>query len=116
MTHEAAPDVRPIDSELGGDADAPNLSLEMTTDDIDDIAFSPEIPSEDRRRQLSEIRDELQARAAADGGDDMHRLLDYVVSRIAAFDNSIEAEGALDSVGMDTTDRADDDDPADSMK
>lgn len=116
MTREAAPDVRPIDSDLGGDGDAPNLSLELTTDDIDDIALSPELPAEDRRQQLLEIRDELESRAATDGGEDMHQLLGYVKDRIAAFDNPIEAEGALDSVAMDTTDRTDDDDPADGYK
>ena len=116
MPREAAPEVRPIDSELGGDADTPNLSLEMTTDDIDDIALSPELPSDHRRRQLIDIRNQLQSRAATDGGEDMHRLLDYVKSHIASFDNPIEAEGALDSVGMDTTDRTDDDDPADSLQ
>lgn len=115
MARDHAPDVHPVDAEVGGDANPSNLGLELTTDDIDDIALSPHIPANDRRLQLIDIRNELAARASSDGGTDMRTLLAYVNDRIRAFDNPAEAEGALESVAMDTTSRRDDDDPADSM-
>ena len=55
-------EVRAVDMEVGGDDDMPGIAQELTTDDIDDIAFDPNLTVGERRERLMELRDELVMR------------------------------------------------------
>ncbi|MEP7210470.1 MAG: hypothetical protein ABI740_06510 [Alphaproteobacteria bacterium] len=110
----SADDVRAVDVEIG-DNDMPGLALELTADDIDDIAFDPGVPVRDRREKLIQLRDELSARRSGDLMGDMDALSEHIADRLASLRNPLENDGELASVAMDTEDRSDDDDPADHV-
>jgi len=107
-------EVRTFGSDVGDDDDSPGIALELTSDDIDDIAFSPEVSVEDRLHRLNTLADELRARDAGDLNGDMRDLLKVVKDRIRILKSDpVEGDATLDAAGMDTSDRMDDDDPAD---
>ncbi|MDZ4761106.1 MAG: hypothetical protein SGJ21_08550 [Alphaproteobacteria bacterium] len=108
-------DVRALDIELGGDDDLPGIALELTVDDVDDIALSPGIPLEDRRARLRELRDDLKGRQSSDMMGDSEDMLAYVEGRIADLDTPADSDGMLESIAMDADSRSDDDDPADHI-
>jgi hypothetical protein len=108
-------DVRPIDMEIGGDDDMPGISQELTTDDIDDVAFDTTISVADRREQLMGLMAEIRTRRASDYMGDMSEIIDHLEDRIAALSNPQESETILESTGMDADSRSDDDDPADHI-
>jgi hypothetical protein len=110
----SADDVRAVDVEIG-DNDMPGLALELTADDIDDIAFDPGVPVRERREKLIQLRDELSARQSGDLMGDMDALSDHIADRLASLRNPLENDGELASVGLDTEGRSDDDDPADHI-
>jgi hypothetical protein len=107
-------DIRAVDVEIG-DNEMPGLALELTADDVDDIAFDPGVPVRERREKLMQLRDELAARRSSDLMGDMNELLDHIADRIASLKNPLENDGELASVALDTDDRSDDDDPADHV-
>jgi hypothetical protein len=107
-------DIRAVDVEIG-DNEMPGLALELTADDVDDIAFDPGVPVRERREKLMQLRDELAARRSSDLMGDMDELLDHIADRIASLRNPLENDGELASVALDTDDRSDDDDPADHV-
>jgi hypothetical protein len=107
-------DIRAVDVEIG-DNEMPGLALELTADDVDDIAFDPGVPVRERREKLMQLRDELVARRSSDLMGDMDELLDHIADRIASLRNPLENDGELASVALDTDDRSDDDDPADHV-
>ena len=107
-------EVRAIDIEID-DNDMPGISQEMTTDDIDDIALSPDTPAMERLARLQELEGELEARNSGDFMGDIDALLDHVRDRIASLGNARVNDGAMNSIGMDPDDRSDDDDPADHI-
>ena len=117
MSHEQhhAEDVRPIDFEIGGDDDMPGISQELTTDDIDDVAFDTTIGVADRREQLMGLLAEIRTRRASDYMRDMSGILGQLGDRIALLSNPQESESVLESTGMDPDSRSDDDDPADHI-
>jgi len=108
-------DVRPIDMEIGGDDDMPGISQELTTDDIDDVAFDTTISVADRREQLMGLLAETRTRCAGDYMGDMFQILGHLEDRIASLSNPQESESILESTGMDPDSRSDDDDPADHI-
>ena len=108
-------EVRAVDVAIGDDGDMPGIALELTTDDIDDIAFDPNLTVGERTERLLELRDELLMRRAGDMMGDMNALLTHVGDRLAALGNPVEGDAELSSAGMDTDDRSDDDDPADHV-
>jgi len=108
-------DVRPVDFEIGGDDDMPGISQELTTDDIDDVAFDTTISVADRRAQLMGLLAEIRTRRASDNLGDMSQILGHLEDRIASFSNTQENETTLESTGMDPDSRSDDDDPADHI-
>jgi hypothetical protein len=108
-------EVRAVDVAIGDDGDMPGIALELTTDDIDDIAFDPNLTVGERTERLLELRDELLMRRAGDMMGDMNDLLTHVGDRLAALGNPVEGDAELSSAGMDTDDRSDDDDPADHV-
>lgn len=110
-------EVRAVDMEVGGDDDTPGISQELTTDDIDDIAFDPNLSVGERQERLMELRDEIAMRRAGDGfGDhDMDGISTHVRDRLASLGNPQESESVLESTGMYPEDRSDDDDPADHI-
>lgn len=107
-------DIRAVDVEIG-DNEMPGLALELTADDVDDIALDPGVPVRERREKLMQLRDELAARRSSDLMGDMDELLDHIADRIASLRNPLENDGELASVALDTDDRSDDDDPADHV-
>lgn len=107
-------DIRSVDVEIG-DNDLPGLALELTADDIDDIAFDPGVPVRERQEKLIQLRDEMAARQSGDLMGDMEDLFDHICGRLAALENPRENGGELASTGMDAADRSDDDDPADHV-
>lgn len=108
-------DVRPVDMEIGGDDDMPGISQELTSDDIDDIAFDTTISVADRREQLMGLLAEIRTRRASDYMGDMSQILGHLEDRIASLSNPQESETILESTGMDADARSDDDDPADHI-
>lgn len=110
-------EVRAVDMEVGGDDDTPGISQELTTDDIDDIAFDPNLSVGERQERLMELRDEIATRRTGDGfGDrDMDGISAHVRDRLASLGNPQESESVLESTGMYPEDRSDDDDPADRI-
>ena len=116
MTRTHAPDeVRPVDMEIGGDDDTPGISQELTTDDVDDIAFDAQISVSERQQQLSGLLEEVRSRRAGDYMGDMDEIASHINDRLAALGNPIEGETILESTGMYPDDRSDDDDPADHI-
>ncbi|MBI1360284.1 MAG: hypothetical protein GC155_08380 [Alphaproteobacteria bacterium] len=107
-------DIRAVDVEIG-DNDLPGLALELTTDDIDDIAMDAAVPLAERRWKLIQLRDELAARRSGDFMNDMEELSDHIADRLAALGNPLETGAELGSTGMNADDRSDDDDPADHL-
>lgn len=110
----SADDVRAVDVEIG-DNDMPGLALELTADDIDEIAFDPGVPVRYRREKLIQLRDELSARRSSDLMGDMDALSDHIADRLASLRNPLKTDCELASVAMDTEDRSDDDDPVDHV-
>jgi hypothetical protein len=108
-------DVRPVDMEVGGDDDTPGIAQELTTDDIDDVAFDTTISVADRREELMGLLAEIRTRRASDYTGDMTEILGHLEDRIATLSNPQEGETILESTGMDADGRSDDDDPADHV-
>lgn len=108
-------EVRAVDMEIGGDDDTPGIAQELTTDDIDDIAFDANLSLAERRYRLMELRDELNLRRSGDYMGDMRELSSHLADRLAALGNPQESESLADSTGMFPDDRSDDDDPADHI-
>ncbi len=115
MTRQDSDTVRPLDVELGGDDDMPGISQELTTDDIDDIAFDTAMSIDHRREELSRLLHETRARQAADFMGDMDEISAHLLDRIASLGNPVESQAVLESTGMDSDSRSDDDDPADHI-
>ena len=111
--------VRPLDFEIGGDDDTPGISQELTTDDIDDIAFDAYLSVKDRRRQLMGLLEEVRSRRSSDMMGDMAEIDAHLHDRIASLSNPTESLSMLqsmpESTGMYADDRSDDDDPADHV-
>lgn len=108
-------EVRPVDMEVGGDDDMPGISQELTTDDIDDVAFDTSLSVADRREELMGLLAEIRTRRASDYMGDMTQIVGHLEDRIAALSNPQESETILESTGMDADSRSDDDDPADHV-
>lgn len=118
-------DVRAVDVQVGEDGDMPGISQELTTDDIDDIAFDPNLTVGERHERLLELRDEMNTRRFGDihtddeetalTDQDMKGVYTYLNDRIASLGNASTGDAELAAVGMDTDDRSDDDDPADHI-
>jgi hypothetical protein len=110
----SADDIRAVDVEIG-DNDMPGLALELTADDVDDIAFDPGVPVRERREKLLQLRDEMAARRSGDLMGDMGALSEHIDDRLASLRSPHENDGELASIAMDTEGRSDDDDPADHI-
>jgi hypothetical protein len=108
-------EVRPADIEVGDDGDAPGIAQELTTDDIDDIAFDAYLSVGERRRQLMGLLEEVRSRRSADFMGDMEEISSHLRDRIASLSNPQESQTVLESTGMDPDGRSDDDDPADHI-
>jgi hypothetical protein len=113
-------EVRSVDTVVGDDGDMPGISQELTTDDIDDVAFDPNLSSGERRERLMELRDEIDTRRFGDvenafNDQDMKPIYSYLVDRIATLGNASVGDSELAAAGMDSDDRSDDDDPADHV-
>lgn len=104
-------EVRAVDMEMGEVDDEGGLGLELTSDDIDDIAYLPDTPIETRIARLQSLQSELVSRASIDLMGDMSELLAIVEERLAHLADTAEGAAELDSVGMDSSSRHDDDDP-----
>ncbi|MDP3738884.1 MAG: hypothetical protein Q8R02_15930 [Hyphomonadaceae bacterium] len=116
MPHPRSSDeVRAVDMEIGGDDDMPGISQELTTDDIDDIAFDPNLTVGERTERLMELRDEFYQRRSGDYMGDMEGIRARLSDRLASLGNPQESETVLESTGMYPGDRSDDDDPADHI-
>jgi hypothetical protein len=115
MSGRHTEEVRAVDMEVGGDDDMPGISLELTSDDIDDIAFDPNLTVGERVERLMELRDELYMRRTSDFSGDMGVLVSHLIDRLASLGNPQESETVLESTGMYPGDRSDDDDPADHV-
>lgn len=109
-------EVRTFGFDVGDDDDSPGIGLELTTDDIDDTAYSPDLPVGERLSRLRALADELRIRRSADLTGDMEMLLRHVKGCIRTLRTShVEGGATLGAAGMDTDHRVDDDDPADHL-
>ena len=108
-------EVRAVDADLGDDGDMPGISQELTTDDIDDVAFDANLSVSERRERLMGLRDELYSRRAGDYMGDMEQIVQRLSDRLAALGNPLESDSELGATGMDADGRSDDDDPADHV-
>jgi hypothetical protein len=108
--------VRGLDIELGEDGDIPGFALDLTPDDIDDIALDGALDVEERLSRLDAIAGELEQRRSGDYMGDMEALLDHVRDRMASLRSPSEGEASLGAVGMDAEDVAEDNDPADLLE
>jgi hypothetical protein len=115
MARQHHEEVRPVDLKVGGDDDTPGISQELTTDDIDDIAFDTALSVSDRRDQLMGLLEEMRTRQASDYMGDMAQISGHLEDRIASLSNARENDGVTESIGMDADSRSDDDDPADHI-
>lgn len=108
-------EVRAVDMEIGGDDDTPGISQELTTDDVDDIAFDAYLSVGERQRQLNGLLNEIRSRRAGDYMGDMDQIARHLNDRLASLGNPMESQTILESTGMYPEDRSDDDDPADHI-
>ena len=108
-------EVRAVDMEIGGDDDTPGISQELTTDDVDDIAFDAYLSVGERQRQLNGLLNEIRSRRAGDYMGDMDQIAQHLNDRLASLGNPMESQTILESTGMYPEDRSDDDDPADHI-
>jgi len=108
--------VRALDIQLGDDGDVPGFALDLTPDDIDDIALDGGLAVEERMSRLDVIAGELEQRRSGDYMGDMEALLDHVRDRMAALRRDSEGEASLGAVGMDADDVREDSDPADLLE
>lgn len=113
--HHEVETVRPIDFEMGGDDDMPGIAQELTTDDVDDVAFDASLSAGARREQLMIMLSEVRSRQTTDWMGDMDEIASHLNDRIASLGNSVESQAMLESTGMDPDSRSDDDDPADHI-
>jgi hypothetical protein len=113
--HHEAETVRPVDFEMGGDDDMPGIAQELTTDDVDDVAFDASLSAGARREQLMIMLSEVRSRQTTDWMGDMDEIASHLNDRIASLGNSVESQAMLESTGMDPDSRSDDDDPADHI-
>lgn len=112
-THGHSREIRSLDTMVGDDGDTPGIAQELTADDIDDVAYSPELSVGERIERLMELRDEMLMRRAGDLNGDMDETLAQIRDRIRILKSeTYEGDAALESAGMDTSDRMDDDDPS----
>lgn len=108
-------EVRAVDIDVG-ENEMPGIAMDLSTDDIDDIAFDPGLSVEERRFRLMKLRDELVVRRSADFMGDMGELLDHVRNTLGQLDdNPIEGDAELAAIAVDGEDRSDEDDPADHI-
>ncbi|MEL6288777.1 MAG: hypothetical protein AAFQ42_08305 [Pseudomonadota bacterium] len=77
--------VRPLDAEVGGDADIPGIAQTITVDDVNAILYA-NLPTDDRRAQLMALKHEFGARMTADGGNDMQAVADEIERALATLD------------------------------
>ena len=77
--------VRPLDVEVGGDADNSGIAQTITDDDIRATLHSA-APLEVRREQLKAMKLDLQARMSADRGGEFEPLIESIDRAIAALD------------------------------
>ena len=113
--HHEAETVRPVDFEMGGDDDMPGIAQELTTDDVDDVAFDASLSAGARREQLMIMLSEVRSRQTTDWMGDMDEIASHLNDRIASLGNPVESQAMLESTGMDPDSRSDDDDPADHI-
>ena len=113
--HHEAETVRPVDFEMGGDDDMPGIAQELTTDDVDDVAFDASLSAGARREQLMIMLSEVRSRQTTDWMGDMDEIASHLNDRIASLGNPVEGQAMLESTGMDPDSRSDDDDPADHI-
>ncbi len=107
-------EVRTFGADVEDNDDGAGLGLELTTDDIDDTAYAPDLPVAERLGRLNALAEELRVRRSADMSGDMDMMLTHVKDCIRALRSSrIDSDATLEAVGMDTDGRMDDDDPAD---
>lgn len=115
--HPHSNEIRSLDTDVGDDGDLPGIAQELTADDIDDVAYSPDLPVEERLSRLMALRDELLVRRSGDFNGDMEETLEMVRDRIRILrSNPVEGDAELSATGMDSSDRSDDDDPADDVE
>lgn len=111
--HPHSNEVRSLDTEVGDDGDTYGIAQELTADDIDDIAYSPVLEVGERLARLMNLRDEMLARRSGDLNGDMEETLEMIRDRIKILRSGrVEGDAELAATGMDSTDRSDDDDPA----
>lgn len=72
---------------IGGEDDMPGLSLDLTTNDIDDVAFDATFSLARRREQLMGLLAEIRTRRAAGDTGDMTDVVGHLEDRIAALTN-----------------------------
>src|SRR5262245_31056505 len=87
-------EVRAVDMEVGGDDDMPGIAQELTTDDIDDVAFDPNLTVGERSERLQEFLDEIAMRRFGDRfhESDMGPVVAHIRDRLAALGNPQESE------------------------
>ncbi len=105
-------DVRPVDMEIGGHDDTPGISQELTTDDVDDVAFDAHLSVGKRQRQLMGLLEEMRTRRSGDYMGDMEEIASHIRDRLASLGSPQESQSVLESTGMYPDDRSDDDDRA----
>lgn len=66
--------IDPIDVQVGGDADPGGIAQTITSEDIQALLLSPD-PVDTRLEALKQMRAELEARAAADRGEEFAPLI-----------------------------------------
>ncbi|MEQ1610006.1 MAG: hypothetical protein ABL956_13700 [Hyphomonadaceae bacterium] len=108
-------DVRPVDMEIGGDDDTPGISQELTTDDVDDVAFDAYLSVGKRQRQLMGLLEEMRTRRSGDYMGDVEEIASHIRDRLASLGSPQEGQTRLESTGTYPDDRSDDDDPADHI-
>lgn len=111
-TH-SADEVRALDMEMGGDDDMPGIPEELSVDDIDDVAFDSNVSVDERREDLMNMLAEIRARRTSDLMGDMAGIASHLEYRIASLENPLESETLIESTGMETDSRSDDDDHVD---
>lgn len=74
--------VEPIHLQVGGDADIGGIAQTITSQDIDALLVA-DAPVDERLEALKAMRSELEARLAADRGNEIAPLIDEVDAAIA---------------------------------
>ncbi|MGB3455367.1 MAG: hypothetical protein WBG08_13560 [Litorimonas sp.] len=85
-----------VDTQIDGDAYMPGLANPVTADDVMDIYANPDVPVQERREALTQLRQEMVSRDAADTLPDTKALIETIDEGLSYLSEDGDAFAAPD--------------------